>query len=121
MSTQPTSRTPSSRSSRRSSRAVTEVELEASLAQSERSWLSALASQEERADVISHHHLLHDDPEVVNTHLDRLRALTADDVVAAARTWLRPESRAVVAYLAEGDATDDLTEDERADDEEAVA
>ena len=99
----------------------TEVELEASLAQSERSWLSALASQEERADVISHHHLLHDDPEVVNTHLDRLRALTADDVVTAARTWLRPESRAVVAYLAEGDATDDLTEDERADDEEAVA
>ena len=32
----------------------TEVELEASLAQSERSWLSALASQEERADLISH-------------------------------------------------------------------
>ena len=32
----------------------TAIELEASLAQSERSWLSALASQEERADLVSH-------------------------------------------------------------------
>ncbi|WP_377641083.1 M16 family metallopeptidase [Oryzobacter terrae] len=96
----------------------TDAELEASLAQSERSWLSALASQEERADVISHHHLLHDDPEVVNTHLDRLTALTRDDVVAAARRWLRPESRAVVAYLAEDDASDDVAHPA---DEEAVA
>jgi predicted Zn-dependent peptidase len=89
----------------------TDAELEASLAQSERSWLSSLASQEERADVISHHHLLHDDPEMVNTHLDRLRALSRDDVVATARRWLQPDSRAVVAYLVEEDA----------DDEEAVA
>ena len=100
----------------------TDAELEASLAQSERSWLSALASQEERADVISHHHLLHDDPEVVNTHLDRLTALTRDDVVAAARRWLRPESRAVVAYLTEDDADDDLTSPADVDaDAEAVA
>ena len=69
----------------------TDVELESSLAQSERSWLSALASQEERADLISHHLLLHDDPDVVNTHLDRLRDVTAEQVVDAARRWLRPE------------------------------
>ncbi|GAA4411608.1 pitrilysin family protein [Fodinibacter luteus] len=81
----------------------THVELEASLAQSERSWLSSLASQEERADLISHHLLLHGDPEVVNTHLDRLRGITADEVVRAARRWLRPESRAVVAYLTADD------------------
>ena len=89
----------------------TEVELEASLAQSERSWLSALASQEERADLISHHLLLHDDPEVVNTHLDRLRAVTAEQVVAAAHRWLRPQSRAVVAYLGSEDAADENSED----------
>ena len=85
----------------------TDAELEASLAQSERSWLSALASQEERADLISHHHLLHDDPGVVNTHLDRLRAVTAEQVTAAAHRWLRPQSRAVVAYLARGEASDE--------------
>jgi predicted Zn-dependent peptidase len=84
----------------------TEVELEASLAQSERSWLSALASQEERADTISHHLLLHDDPGVVNTHLDRLRDVTAQQVLDAARRWLRPDSRATVAYLAAGDSSD---------------
>ena len=84
----------------------TEAELEASLAQSERSWLSALASQEERADLISHHLLLHDDPGVVNTHLDRLRDVTAAQVLAAARTWLRPEQRATVAYLVAEDASD---------------
>ncbi len=85
----------------------TDAELEASLAQSERSWLSALASQEERADLISHHHLLHDDPGVVNTHLDRLRAVTAEQVTAAAHRWLRPQNRAVVAYLARGEASDE--------------
>ena len=103
---------PSSPPSSRSSTAFldggpTAVELESSLAQSERSWLSALASQEERADLLSHHLLLHDDPDVVNTHLDRLRAVTADDVVEAARRWLRPESRAVVAYLSAPDTADD--------------
>ena len=77
-----------------------------SLAQSERSWLSALASQEERADLISHHPLLHDDPDVVNTHLDRLRDVTAEQVVEAARRWLRPDSRATVAYLVADDASD---------------
>ena len=99
----------------------TEAELEASLAQSERSWLSALASQEERADLISHHHLLHDDPEVVNTHLDRLRAVTGGDRSSRRpRRWLRPESRAVVAYLVAGDASDGAEQAERTD-EEAVA
>lgn len=87
----------------------TEAELEASIAQSERAWLSALASQEERADLLSRYALLHDDPEIVNTHLDRVRAVTAERVVEVTRRWLRPESRAVVAYLdASGDA--DATE-----------
>lgn len=77
----------------------TEAELEASHAQAERAWLSALASQEERADLLSRHLLLHDDPEAVNTHLDRLRAVDGASVAAAARRWLAPEHRAVVAYL----------------------
>ncbi len=74
-------------------------ELAAALAQAERSWLSALASQEERADLLSQHLLLHGDANLVNTFLDRLRAVTAEQVRTAADTWLRPESRAVVAYL----------------------
>lgn len=59
-----------------------------------------LASQEERADALSHYASLHGDPNLVNTHLDRLRAVTPEQVRSAAATWLRPESRAVVAYRA---------------------
>ena len=81
----------------------TPVELEAALAQAERSWLSALASQEERADLISRYALLHDEPEGVNTHLDRLRAVTAEQVTEAVARWLRPEHRATVAYLSAAD------------------
>ena len=72
----------------------------------DRSWLSALASQEERADLVSHYLPFHDDPDVVNTHLDRLRDVTAEQVVESARRWLRPDSRATVAYLVADDASD---------------
>lgn len=74
-------------------------ELEAVLAQAERSWLSALGALDERADLISGSVLLHDDPQYVNTLLDRLGALTAQDVRDAADRWLRPSARATVAYL----------------------
>ncbi|MEP7035809.1 MAG: pitrilysin family protein [Actinomycetota bacterium] len=75
------------------------VEMESSLAQTERGWLSSLASQEERADHICHHATLQGDSGYVNTFLDRLGEVTASDVQRAAAKWLRPESRAVVAYL----------------------
>jgi predicted Zn-dependent peptidase len=76
-----------------------EVEMESAKAQSERGWLSSLASQEERADHICHHVALHGDSGYVNTFLDRLDEVTAAEVQQAAARWLVPESRAVVAYL----------------------
>ena len=77
-----------------------EAEMAAVLAQTERAWLSALAAKDERADVISHYTLLHDDPGYINTFLDDVASITAEEVRAAAERWLRPESRAVVAYRA---------------------
>jgi zinc protease len=77
----------------------TEVEMESAMAQSERSWLSALAGQEERADLISQHVLLHGDGQFVNTFLDRIGEVGPADVRAAAAHWLRPEGRAVVRHL----------------------
>ncbi len=85
----------------------TEAEMEAALAQAERSWLSTLASQEERADLLSQHLLLHDAPDLVNTLLDRLRAVSPEKARAAAASRLRPEHRAVVAYLVEETEVDD--------------
>ncbi len=82
----------------------TEVEMEAVVAQNERSWLSALAGHDHRANLISQYALLHDDPRYVNTYLDRVRTLTPENVHEAARRWLRPQSRAVVTYLARQEA-----------------
>ncbi len=78
---------------------VEDIEMESALAETERSWLSALASQEERADLICHYALLAEDPHYVNALLDRYTAVTAEQVRAAVATYLRPESRAVVSYL----------------------
>ena len=86
----------------------TPVELESSLADTERSWLEALAGHQERADLISHYALLHDDPQHINTYLDSVRAVTAEQVQEAAAAWLMPQARATVAFttlsgqLAEG-------------------
>ena len=77
--------------------------LESVKAQAERGWLSALASGEERADLISQYALLHDDPGYINTGLDRVLAATVDEVHAAAREWLAPEHVVCVAYLATGE------------------
>ena len=83
----------------------TEIEMECAMAQTERGWLSSLASQEERADHICHHATLQGDSGYINTFLDRLTKITSGDVQQAAARWLMPESRAVVAYLKqEGDA-----------------
>ena len=72
--------------------------MESAMAQSERSWLSALAGQEERADLISQHVLLHGDGQFVNTFLDRIGEVAAGATCVPPRArWLRPESRAVVA------------------------
>lgn len=93
--------------------------LESVIADTERSWLSALASIEERADHISHHALLTGDPAYVNTFVDRIRAVTAEQARAAAATWLDPESRAVVRYLADTskdvDQPDDTDDADRTD------
>ena len=76
-----------------------EGELESVVADTERSWLSSLASIEERADHISQYALLHDDPGYINTFIDAVKAVTAEEVRAAAARWLSPDSRVVVRYL----------------------
>ncbi len=82
----------------------TDEELEAALAETERSWLSSLANPEERADHLSHYAALHDEPAYVNRFLHELAATTAEQVHAAASRYLRASSRAVVAYLRDRDA-----------------
>lgn len=79
----------------------TELEMQSSLADTERSWLEAMSDIEQRADMLSRSTWLFGDPSRVNRYLDRVRALRAEDVQQAAATWLAPESRTVVAHVTE--------------------
>lgn len=76
----------------------TELELEASRADTERSWLESMSDLEHRADLLSRATWLHDDPNWVNGYLDRVRAISAEDVRRAAATWLHPDHRVIVAH-----------------------
>lgn len=78
----------------------TSAELEAALAQTERAYLTALAAHDERADALSHAALLHGDPGLVNSYLDRIADISAEEVRAAAAAWLQPDHRVVLAHLA---------------------
>ena len=79
----------------------TDVELETALAQTERWWLSLLASQDQRADLICRYTLQHGDSDYVNHYLADVAALTAAQVRQAAAAYLVPDRRATVAYLVE--------------------
>lgn len=67
----------------------------------DREWLARLASVESRADEMSAQASLCGDPGEVNTMLERMHAVTAEQIAEAARTWLAPEHRAVLVYEAE--------------------
>lgn len=88
--------------------APTEAEMETLHNDTERWWLSAMASQEERADTISEFTLLHDDPDIINTYVDRTRAVSAADIQAAVQHWLAPQSRVVLSYTPTDEASDQL-------------
>ena len=75
------------------------AELESVIADTERSWLSALASIEERADHISHHALLTGDPAYVNTFVDRIRSVTAEQARSRRGDVARPRGPGRRRYL----------------------
>jgi predicted Zn-dependent peptidase len=89
---------------------ITEDELATVQAQAERDWLEQLATCAGRADEISHHALLFGDPNRINTRIDQVRAVTVEQVQAAAAKWIRASGRAQVTYrrteTAEGTAGD---------------
>ncbi len=66
--------------------------------QFERSWLTECARIEARADLFGAHATLFGDPGRVNHRIVDYTSIDADAVTAAARTWLRPEQRAVIEY-----------------------
>jgi len=78
----------------------TPAELARVQAATERDWFAELASPEDRADAINEAIAVWGQADHVNHHLDAWHAVTADDVVRAVDTWLRPDSRAALEYEA---------------------
>ncbi len=76
----------------------TEAELEASRADTERSWLEALASFDERAELLSRAAALFGDAGQVNRYLDEVLEVTAERVRAAAARWLTPSAAVTLRY-----------------------
>ena len=82
----------------------TSDEMDAAFADTERSWLSAMSGLDERADTICRDAALFGDAGRINTFLDDVRGITADQVQRMAATWLRPHARAVVRYRPEAES-----------------
>ena len=94
----------------------TDQELAMARAQAERDWLDEMGTAAGRADAISASAMLFDDPESLNERLPLLRSITAEEVRAAAQTWLVPALNAQVRVHPEGPAEqaaiDESTSDE---------
>jgi zinc protease len=80
---------------------VTEAEVDRVRALEETRLLQRIQPVATRADLLSMCECLFGDPGRVNTEVERLRAVTADDVRAFAASTLVPENRALLIYLPE--------------------
>jgi predicted Zn-dependent peptidase len=76
----------------------TEDELEIAKAQLTRQFLDATSTCAGLADKVSECATFFGDPLSINRVVDRLEAVTAEQVRDAAATWLGPENRAVLTY-----------------------
>jgi zinc protease len=78
---------------------VTETEVERARALAETRLLRQVARLATRADLLSMNELLFGHAERLNTEVERLRAVTADQVRRVAAESLRPDNRALLTYL----------------------
>jgi zinc protease len=78
---------------------VTPAEVARVQALAETRFLSQVAQLATRADLLSMNQLLFGDAERLNSEVERMRAVTADDVRSFAERFLRPDNRAVLTYV----------------------
>jgi zinc protease len=82
-----------------------DVDVERAINLIETKQLVDLQRMDERADLLSMHTTLFDDPARINTELDRVRAVTTAAVRAFATRYLARENRAVLQYVPRGNGS----------------
>jgi predicted Zn-dependent peptidase len=80
---------------------IDDAEVERAVNLMETRYLAELQKVDERADLLSMYATLFDDPARINTELDRIRGVRAEDVRAFARACLGEANRALIWYLPE--------------------
>ncbi len=78
---------------------VRTAEVERAVALSETRFLREVERLASRADLLSMHQLQFGDADRINREVERLRAVTAEDIRSFAETHLGPDNRAVLVYL----------------------
>jgi predicted Zn-dependent peptidase len=78
---------------------VAATEVERALALIETDFTVSLQSASERADKLSQFATYFGDPGLINTHVDRYRAVTPERVSAFAREWLGNDNRVSLVYV----------------------
>ncbi|QMU78713.1 insulinase family protein [Streptacidiphilus sp. PB12-B1b] len=97
----------------------TPEELERAQAQIEREWLDRLDTVNGRADELCRYAVLFGDPKLLNSALDKVLDVTAEEVQAVAARFLTPDNRVVLTY--EPSVPDDGDDAEDADAAAAVS
>lgn len=77
---------------------TTRAEHERATVMLERAWLSELASIDDRADRLGEYATLHGDPHIINTRLDRQKAIDRATVKAASQRWLGHGTAGILHY-----------------------
>jgi predicted Zn-dependent peptidase len=67
-------------------------------------YLGSIRSAQSRATMLSTYKVYYDDPNLINTRLARMSAVTKQDVQRVARTYLQPSSRTVMVVTPEAKA-----------------
>ncbi len=80
-------------------RGVTADEVDRARALVETEFTTSLQSAADRADKLSQFATYFGDPSLINTQVDRYRAVTAEAVTAFAREWLGRDNRATLVYV----------------------
>jgi zinc protease len=79
----------------------TEQELRRAKAQYARHWLHELVRVDSRADALSEFATLHGDPNLVNSRMAEIEAVTGEDIAGALEQWFTADQRATLVYRRE--------------------